>query len=94
MGSKQILTVGYHPQINGIVERANVEFKRHLSVIINSKRIMNKWSLGLPLVQRNLNSTVHSCTGYAPAALTYGSLVTLDRGLFDSSSSFYNCYPF
>ena len=34
-------------------------------------------------MQRILNSTVHSCTGYAPAALIYGNSVTLDRELFD-----------
>ena len=39
LGSKQILTVGYRPQANGIVERANAEVKRHLVAIVNSKRI-------------------------------------------------------
>ena len=82
MGSKQILTVGYRPQANGIVERANGEVKRHLSAIVNAKRIHSKWSLGLPLVQRILNTTVHSVTGYAPAALLYGNSITFDRSIF------------
>ena len=87
MGSKKILTVGYRPQANGIVERANAEVKRHLTVIVNSKRIQNKWSIGLPIVQRILNTTVHSCTGYAPASLIYGNSITFDRGLFSTPPS-------
>jgi hypothetical protein len=75
MGSKQILTVGYRPQANGIVERANAEVKRHLVAIVNSKRIHNMWSLGLPIVQRILNTTIHSVTGYAPCTLLYGDSI-------------------
>jgi hypothetical protein len=44
MGSKQILTVSYRPPANGIVEIANAEVKRHLTAIVNSKHIHNKWS--------------------------------------------------
>lgn len=43
--------------------------------------------LGLPLVQRILNSTVSSFTGYAPAELLYGGSVSLNRGLIKENCS-------
>jgi hypothetical protein len=50
MGSKQLLTIGYRPQGNGIVERVNAEVIRHLSAIVHARRIKNMWSIGLPMV--------------------------------------------
>jgi hypothetical protein len=82
MGSKQILTIGYRPQSNGIVERANSEMKRHLIAIVQHRRIAELWSMGLPLVQRILNATVHSVTGFAPAMLLFGNAINLNRSIF------------
>ena len=81
MGSKQLLTVGYKPSANGIVERANAEVVRHLSAIVRSRGIQQMWSLGLPLVQRILNKTVHSSVGYSPAELFFGNAVSLVGGI-------------
>jgi hypothetical protein len=39
MGSKQLLTIGYRPQANAIVERANGEIMRHLTAIVQARRI-------------------------------------------------------
>ena len=39
---------------NGINERANKEVIRHLKNIVFEKRVANKWSKYLPLVQRNI----------------------------------------
>ncbi len=60
IGVEQVLTVGFRSEANGIVERMDVEVKRHLQVIVNEKQNQNKWSLVLPLVQRILNSSVSS----------------------------------
>jgi hypothetical protein len=43
-GTDHILTVGFRPQANGIVERVNGEIKKHLQVIINEKNWSDKWS--------------------------------------------------
>jgi transposase InsO family protein len=41
MGSKQLLTIGYRPQGNVIVERVNAEVIRHLAAIVHARRIKN-----------------------------------------------------
>ena len=85
MGTKQLLTVGYRPSANGVVERVNAEVIRHLSAIVHSRKLRDKWSMGLPLVQRILNSTVHSSTGFSPAELIFGGAIDVDRGLISSA---------
>jgi hypothetical protein len=80
MGSKQLLTVGFKPSANGVVERVNNEVIRHLSAIVRTRGIQERWSLGLPLVQRILNTTVHSSIGFSPAELLFGNAITLDLG--------------
>jgi hypothetical protein len=86
-GCQQVLTVGYRPEANGIVERVNAEVKRHLQVLVNVRQVQNRWSVCLPLVQRILNSTVQASTGFAPAEMVYGGLVSLDRGILGESTS-------
>ena len=81
MGSRQLLTIGYRPQANGVVERANAEIVRHLSAMVHSRRIKGMWSFGLPMVQRILNACVHSSTGFAPARLLFGERISLDRAI-------------
>ena len=79
IGCQQILTVGFRPQANGIVERVNGEIKRHLQTLVNATQSHSRWSAVLPLVQRVLNSTVHSSTGYAPSKMLFGGAVSLNR---------------
>jgi len=80
-GTTQLFTIGYRPQANGLVERANGEIMRHLKAIVLDSNLKNQWSLGLPLVQRVLNATVHSSTGVAPVVLLFGSMITPSRGI-------------
>lgn len=87
MGSRQLLTVGYRPSANGVVERVNAEIMKHLSTIVHSKGLRDRWSYGLPLVQRIINSTVHSSTGFAPSQLIFGNALSIDRGLARESPS-------
>ena len=79
---RQRFSLAYHPQANGIVERAIQEVNRHLRAIVTEQRIAANWSDALPLVQRIINGAVHSATGVAPATLLYGTVVNLDRNLF------------
>jgi hypothetical protein len=67
---------------NGIVERANQEVMRHLKAILFHRKIKDKWSRVLPLVQRIINSTVHRSLGVTPAQILFGNSIDLDRGLF------------
>jgi hypothetical protein len=55
--------------------------KRHLQIITKEKNWSNKWSMALPLVQRILNSSVSSSTGFAPDLILFGNNVDLNRGI-------------
>ena len=61
----QLLTIGYWPQANGIVERENAEIMRHLTAIVKDAHIKDRWSLALPITQRIVNTRKHASTGSA-----------------------------
>ena len=75
----------YSHQENGIVERANKEVMRHLRDIIFDARVESDWSTYVPLVQRIMNSQVHSKTGLAPMELVWGKTLDLNRGILTQS---------
>ena len=75
------LTLAYHPEANGIVERANGEVMKHLRALANEFVVKDDWATFLPLVQRIVNASPHSSTGIAPARLLFGDLISLNRGL-------------
>jgi hypothetical protein len=63
---------------NGLVERANKEILRHLRGFVFDARIQHKWSKSLPFVERILNSTPSTVTGFTPVELTYGPSRDID----------------
>ena len=62
-------------QRTAIVERENKEVRRHLNVIMNELFMNDKWSFAIKIVQRILNNTEHTSTGYAPAKLMFGKAI-------------------
>jgi transposase InsO family protein len=82
IGTEQIFTLAYSKQENAIAERALKEVQRHLRAILYHKNVHYDWSVYLPLVQRILNSEVHSSTGVSPAQLIFGNSINLDKGIF------------
>jgi hypothetical protein len=68
---------------NGLVERANKEILRHLRGFAFEGRIQHKWSKALSSVERILNSTPSSVTGFTPVELTYGPARDLDDFIID-----------
>ena len=88
IGIKHDITLAYSKEENSLVERCNKEVLRHLKNIIFDKRVMANWSLYLPLVQRILNSAVHSSLGVSPAQILFGNAIDLDRNLFPSAKEY------
>jgi hypothetical protein len=80
-GVKDIKTLAYSKEENSLVERANKEVMRHLRDIIFDARVDTDWSTYVPLVQRIINSQVHSKTGLAPMELVWGKTLDLNRGI-------------
>lgn len=80
-GVEQHLTTPYRPESNGTVERANAEVLRHLRALLFDGSPKTSWSSLLPIVQRIINATPHSSTGFAPAKLLFSGRVNLNREL-------------
>lgn len=80
--SNPISTTPYSKEENGLVERSNREIIRHLTNLISEVKSHKDWGLYfVPLVERIMNSTVHSSIGVAPADLIYGKAINLDTNL-------------
>ena len=82
IGTEQIFTLAYSKQENAIAERALKEVQRQLRAIVYHKNIHYDWSVYVPLLQRILNTEVHSSTGVSPAQLLFCNSIALVRGLF------------
>jgi len=68
---------------NGIVEKANKEVLRHLVAYLFDQRINQRWSWAIPMIQRIMNTTVNTLTGFTPAELLMGPAANLDRYTID-----------
>jgi hypothetical protein len=66
---------------NAIVERANKEVNRHLRAFVFDIASSLRWSFGLSMIQRIINTTIHSGIGIAPVQLVFASHADLDRGI-------------
>jgi hypothetical protein len=87
LGSGHHLTQAHSKEQNGIVERANKEVVRHLRNMIFEDRIGAKWSEYLPLVQRIMNTTIHSATGLAPADIVFPSRgISVDKSILNEAA--------
>jgi hypothetical protein len=78
-GVNNEVSIAYHHQ--PIVERENKEVMRALRAIIFDIQAYENWSVYLPLVQRIVNSSVSTVTGFSPADMVFGEMVNLDRSL-------------
>ena len=65
------------------------EVLRHLRNIVFDKRVANKWSKYLPLVQRIINASVNSSTGVAPADVVFPNGAKLDKELISEVNPVY-----
>jgi hypothetical protein len=82
MGIQKLDTMpGIHEE-NSIVERRNKEIGEHLRDILFHKKVKNKWSRVIPLVQRIVNAEWVESTSVSPAQIIFGNSIDLDRNLF------------
>ena len=79
IGSEHLMIMPGSHEENSIVERGIKELLRHLTAIVNEKRIRNRWSTILPLANRILNTQIQNATGVAPYQIVYGRSGSLDE---------------
>ena len=88
IGTEHKVTIAYSKEENSIVERSNKEVLRHLKNIVFDKRVMQQWSIYLPLVMRIYNASIHSSLGVSPSQILFGNALNLDRLLFPTAKEF------
>ena len=81
IGSEHLMIMPGSHEENSIVERGIQELLRHLTAIVNEKRIRHRWSTILPLANRILNTQMHTATGVAPYQIVYGLSGNLETQL-------------
>jgi hypothetical protein len=75
-----MFTSVYHPQSNGVVERANDKiFSAIKKRLLDDKK--GKWADQLPEVIWTLNTTESRATGFTPFRLMYGSEAMMPQEL-------------
>ena len=69
-----MLTHPYRPSAHGVVERVHQEVMKHLSTIIHTviEAEPTEWGAFVPWVQRIINNTESTATGYAPVTIVFG----------------------
>jgi hypothetical protein len=77
----QRVTTAASKEEKAIVERANKEVNRYLRAFVFDIASSVRWSFGLPMIQRIINTTNHSSIGIAPAQLVFASHADLDGGI-------------
>ena len=82
MGTNHKLTLSYSKEENAMVENANKRIQEYLRDLMFERRIIKKWSLALPFVQRILMTERNEVTKVTPAELLYGNAIDLDKGIF------------
>jgi hypothetical protein len=80
IGTKPVFASLYHPQFNGVVERANGKiFSAIKKRLLDDKK--GKWADQLPEVVWTLNTTECRATGSTPFRLMYGSEAMMPQEL-------------
>ena len=72
MGVRLLMSTAYHPQTDGMSERAIRNVTQVLRGCISNDQ--SNWVERLPMVEFAINSTINESTGFTPFELTYGNM--------------------
>jgi transposase InsO family protein len=94
LGMRRTTTTPYHPQGNGLCERANQAIKRATTAIVIAQG--TKWHDALPLALWCIRSAINSTTGYSPYEILHGARMKMPYDVVTQSTpeneAYYNDY--
>ena len=70
LGIETKLSMAYHPEIDGQMERTNQELEQYLRMYVNHRQ--NNWAEWLATAEFTFNNKVHTATKTSPFQVNYG----------------------
>lgn len=84
LGVKHVVSIPYHHESNGIVERVNKEVLRHIrALLLDSGLLRSHWNECIPLIRRIINTSEHSVIGTSPYRLVFGDMMSDSPGFME-----------
>jgi hypothetical protein len=84
-GIRHDFSVPHQAHTNGLIESTCGDTGRLLRMLCDELHMYGKWSMMLPLIQRQLNSLTRSTLGCSANQLVFGSRVNLDSYIFPTA---------
>ena len=84
IGSKFLMSTTFHPQTDGVMERANRSIAEILWTVVTNDQ--KDWSSKCPMMEFAINSSVNATTGYAPFKLNYGYMLWSGQHIFTDTT--------
>jgi hypothetical protein len=82
MGTKLLMSMSFHPQTAGIMERANRSIGQIFSAVIDPDQ--RDWVEKSPLIEFTINSSINSAMGLVPFEINSGYMPIMMKGVKDS----------
>jgi hypothetical protein len=82
MGTKLLMSTSFHPQTDGITERANRSIGQIFRAIIDPDQ--RDWVEKSPLIEFTINSSINSATGLAPFEINNGYMPVMMKEVKDN----------
>jgi hypothetical protein len=82
MGTKLLMSMSFHPQMDGITERANRSIGQIFSAVIDPDQ--RDWVKKSPLIEFAINSSINSAMGLVPFEINNGYMPIMMKGVKDS----------
>ena len=70
LGIETKLSMAYHPETDGQMERTNQELEQYLRMYVNHRQ--NNWAKWLAMIEFAFNNKVHTATKMSPFQVNYG----------------------
>jgi transposase InsO family protein len=82
MGTKLLMSTSFHPQMDGIMERANRSIEQIFRAIIDPDQ--RDWVKKSPLIEFTINSSINSAMGLAPFEINNGYMPVMMKEVKDN----------